>query len=190
MAVTGIILAGGKSSRMGQDKGLMRFRGRPMVQHVIDAAAMVCNTFLVVTDHPMYTMFGFATVTDEVKGFGPVAGILSGLRRSSTERNLVLSCDVPFVTPALLKELVTCPADADVIVAEGADARIHPLIAVYSKRCIPAFEQAIAADEHRLRNVLEQLRVHRVRFGEGMEIQLRNLNSVADFGEGMRNVKV
>lgn len=180
MAVTGIILAGGKSARMGQDKGLMRFLGRPMVQHVIDAAAMVCNTFLVVTDHPMYTMFGFATVTDEVKGFGPVAGILSGLRRSSTERNLVLSCDVPFVTPALLKELVTCPADADVIVAEGADGRIHPLIAIYSKRCILAFEQAIAADEHRLRNVLKQLRVHRVWFGEGMESQLRNVNTMKD----------
>lgn len=181
MAVTGIILAGGKSSRMGQDKGLMRFCGRPMVQHVIDAAAMVCNTFILVTDHPMYTMFGFPTVADEVRGFGPVAGILSGLRRSSTERNLVLSCDVPFITPALLKELVTCPADADVIVAEGADGRIHPLIAIYTKRCIPALEQAINADEHRLRNVLEKLRVHRVRFGEEAESQLRNINSMKDF---------
>jgi len=184
-AHTAIILAGGKSSRMGQDKGLMRFRGRPMVQHVIDAAAMVCNTFVVVTDHPMYSMFGFRTVADEVKSFGPVAGILSGLRSSGTERNLVLSCDVPFVTPAMLKELVLCDADADVIVAEGADARIHPLIAIYTRNCIPALERAIAEDEHRLRTVLEELRVHRVRFSEEMAPQLRNVNTIEDL-----NVKV
>lgn len=180
-AHTAIILAGGRSSRMGQDKGLMRFRGRPMVQHVIDAAAMVCNTFVVVTDHPMYSMFGFRTVADEVKGFGPVAGILSGLRSSATGRNLVLSCDVPFVTPALLKELVTCTADADVIVAEGPDGRIHPLIAVYSKTCIPVLEKAVAEGEHRLRSVFGNLRVHSVRFGEEWNNALRNVNSLKDF---------
>ncbi|MCF8258785.1 MAG: molybdenum cofactor guanylyltransferase [Flavobacteriales bacterium] len=181
MATTGIILAGGKSSRMGQDKGLMPFRGKPMVQHVIDAAAMVCNSFVLVTDHPIYSMFGFPVMADEVKGFGPVAGILSGLRRSATDRNLVLSCDVPFVTPALLKELVLCSADADVIVAEGPDGRMHPLIAVYSKSCIAAFAKAVDSDEHRLRTVLESLEVHCMAFGAEMETQLRNVNSQKDF---------
>lgn len=175
--ITGIVLAGGKSTRMGTDKGLIRLNGKPMVQHVLDPLARVCHRILVVSGNPMYGMFGFELVKDETPEFGPVMGILSGLRQSKTERNLILSCDAPFITLNLLKQLVLLSDDADVVAA-SSDKGIHPLIAVYKRSCIPVFEQAVADGEHRLRTVLEQLKVEELKV-ENDEL-VRNMNTQAD----------
>ena len=175
--ITGIVLAGGKSSRMGTDKGLIRLNGKPMVQHVLDPMARVCHRILVVSSNPMYGMFGFELVKDEAPDFGPVMGILSGLRQSKTERNLVLSCDTPFITFDLLKQLVLLSDAADVVAA-SSEKGIHPLIAVYNKSCIPTFEKAVAEDEHRLRTVLESLKVEELNV-ENEEL-IRNVNTQAD----------
>jgi molybdopterin-guanine dinucleotide biosynthesis protein A len=175
--ITGIVLAGGKSTRMGTDKGLIRLSGKPMVQHVLDPLARVCHRILVVSGNPMYGMFGFELVKDEAPEFGPVMGILSGLRQSKTERNLILSCDAPFVTFDLLKQLVLLSDDADVVAA-SSEKGIHPLIAVYKRSCIPVFEQAVADDEHRLRTVLEHLKVEEL-IVDNDEL-VRNMNTQAD----------
>lgn len=175
--ITGIILAGGKSSRMGTDKGLIRLNGKPMIQHILDPMAKICQRILIVTSNPMYGMFGFELVKDEAPDYGPVMGILSGLKQSDTDRNLVLSCDAPFVTFDLLKKLVLHSDNTDVIAAQS-EKRIHPLIAVYNRSCLPVFEQAVIDNEHRLKTVLEQLKVEEL-IVENDE-QLRNLNTQAD----------
>lgn len=175
--ITGIVLAGGKSSRMGTDKGLMRLNGKPMIQHVLDPMARICHRILVVSGNPMYGMFGFELVKDEAPDFGPVMGVLSGLRQSKTERNLVLSCDVPFITFDLLKQLVLLSVDTDVVVA-SSEKGTHPLIAVYNRSCIPTFEKAIAEDEHRLRTVLDQLKVKELKI-ENEEL-IQNMNTQTD----------
>ena len=92
--ITGIILAGGKSSRMGTDKGLMRLNGKPMIQHILDPMAKICQRILIITGNPMYGMFGFELVNDEAPDYGPVMGILSGLKQSQnrTEFSTQLRC--------------------------------------------------------------------------------------------------
>jgi molybdopterin-guanine dinucleotide biosynthesis protein A len=175
--ITGIILAGGKSSRMGTDKGLMRLDGKPMIQHILDPMAKICHRVLIVTGNPIYGMFGAELVSDEAPDYGPVMGILSGLKQSSTERNLVLSCDAPFVTFGLLKKLVLNSDEAEVVVAHS-EKGIHPLIAVYSRLSIPVFEDAVKEDEHRLRTVLERLNVCKLHVQD--EELLRNVNTQAD----------
>lgn len=175
--ITGIILAGGKSTRMGQDKGLMRLKGKPMIQHILDPMAKICQRILIVSGNPMYGMFGFELVKDEAPDYGPVMGILSGLRQSKTERNLVLSCDAPFVTFELMKQLVHLSDETDVVAAHS-EKGIHPLIAVYNRSCIPIFEQAVANDEHRLRTVLEGLKVIELEVIE--DRLLRNINTQVD----------
>lgn len=176
-AITGIILAGGKSSRMGTDKGLMRLNGKPMIQHILDPMAKICQRILIVTGNPMYGMFGFELVKDEAPDYGPVMGILSGLKQSKTERNLVLSCDAPFVTFDLLKQLVLKSDEAEVVAAHS-EKGIHPLIAVYNQSTLPIFENAVEEDEHRLRTVLEKLTVHECKILD--EDLVRNLNTQSD----------
>jgi len=178
-AITGIILAGGKSSRMGTDKGMMFYKGRPMIQHILDPMAKICQRILIVTSNPMYGMFGFELVKDEKPDYGPVMGVLSGLRRSDTELNLVLSCDAPFVNFELMKQLIRNSDDTDVVAASSS-VGVHPLIAVYRQNCITAFEQAVKQDEHRLRTVLDQLEVQEFKAEGKDEELLRNLNTKED----------
>lgn len=175
--ITGIILAGGKSSRMGTDKGLMPFRGKPMIQHIIDPMAKICQRILIVTSNPMYGMFGFELVKDEQPDYGPVMGVLSGLKESETSLNLVMSCDAPFVSFDLMKELVLKSGEADIVAASSSEG-IHPLIALYHKNCLPVFEQAVAEDEHRLRTVIEKLKVEKLSVLN--ERLVRNINQPGD----------
>jgi molybdopterin-guanine dinucleotide biosynthesis protein A len=176
-AITGIILAGGKSRRMGTDKGLMPFCGKPMIEHIIGPMAKVCQRMLVVTSNEKYTMFGLEIVKDEQPDYGPVMGILSGLRQSTTELNLILSCDTPFVGFELMNELVLKSDQADVFAACSRE-RIHPLIAVYKRRCISTFENSVLQDEHRLRIVLKMLKVEVLDLKN--ERLVRNINAPED----------
>lgn len=176
-AITGIILAGGKSTRMGTDKGLMPFRGKPMIQHIINPMAKICERILVVSENSMYGMFGFELIKDEKPDYGPVMGILSGLRQSTTDRNLILSCDAPFVGFNLMKELVLKSDGANVVAACSSEG-IHPLIAVYDRDCISVFEQAVASGEHRMRTVLKKLNVEELVVKN--ENLVRNLNAKED----------
>ncbi len=177
--VTGIILAGGKSSRMGTDKGLMFYKGRPMIQHILDPMAKICHRILIVTSNPMYGMFGFELVKDEQPDYGPVMGLLSGLRQSKTDINLVMSCDAPLVGFDLMKQLVLATGVADVVAARSS-VGLHPLIAVYKKRCISGLETAINEDEHRLRTVLESFHVQVFDVEKEKEELLRNMNTRED----------
>ena len=130
MELTGIILAGGKSSRMGEDKGLMSFKGKAMIQHIIDAVKPLVSTIVIIANNKDYEQFGYPVYEDIIKGKGPLAGIYTGLTHSKAEKNMVLSCDVPFVNGEILKLLIEACKDVDVAIPEKNN-RTHQLIGVY-----------------------------------------------------------
>lgn len=175
--ITGIILAGGKSTRMGTDKGLMNYNGKPMIEHVLAPMSEVCSRVLIITSNEEYAQFGHQLVKDELTDYGPVMGILSGLRQSKTDLNLILSCDTPNVTQALMELLKDEIRDHDVSAASSSTG-IHPLIAVYHKRTMSTFEQAVGAGEHRLRSVISKLNVAEVEVEN--ELIVKNLNRPED----------
>jgi molybdopterin-guanine dinucleotide biosynthesis protein A len=82
--ITGLILAGGKSSRMGEDKGFLLRNGKPFIQYSIDALTPLVSEIIIVSDHPKYDVFRLKRINDITKNSGPVAGICSGLEASST----------------------------------------------------------------------------------------------------------
>ena len=97
--ITGIVLAGGKSSRMGTDKGLLKFNGKSFVQYSLDALKPLVSEIIIVSDDLNYDTFGLKRINDITKNAGPVAGICAGLEASSTEYNLILSgYPVPNIT--------------------------------------------------------------------------------------------
>ncbi|MCL4167425.1 UNVERIFIED_CONTAM: hypothetical protein GTU68_012318, partial [Idotea baltica] len=104
--ITGIILAGGKSSRMGTDKGFLFLNNKPFVQYSIDALMPLVSEIIIVSDNPDYDVFGFKRINDSTKNAGPVAGICSGLEASSTDYNLILSCDIPLISSQILERLI------------------------------------------------------------------------------------
>ena len=98
MQATGIILAGGKSSRMGEDKGLVLLNGKPMIQYVIEALKEVVSDIIIISNNASYNKFRIPVYADLIKDKGPVGGIYTGLYHSTTELNFCISCDVPMIS--------------------------------------------------------------------------------------------
>ena len=105
-AITGIILAGGKSERMGTDKGLILYKGKPFIKHVYEAMkAVLGNNIVVVSSNAAYDAFGYRRIEDLIADKGPVGGLYTALKQSKTKLNLVLSVDVPLISSELLKSI-------------------------------------------------------------------------------------
>lgn len=136
MKITAFILAGGKSSRMGSDKGLVVFRRKKMVQHVINTLSEsgFANP-IIVSNNDDYKEFGLEVIEDEIKDKGPLGGVYSALLHSKTDLNMIISCDVPFIQTKVIELLVNSVEDQAVTVLCN-DYQIHPLIGVYHKKVL------------------------------------------------------
>ena len=130
MEVTGIILAGGKSSRMREDKGLSLLNGRPMIQYAIDSISGICAKTIIIATNKAYTQFGIPVLSDIYPNKGPIGGIYTGLVNSTTDINIVMSCDNPFITEALLNWLLPHQQGNNAVLV-SEHGRIHPLIGLY-----------------------------------------------------------
>ncbi|WP_406683487.1 molybdenum cofactor guanylyltransferase [Seonamhaeicola sp. MEBiC1930] len=160
--ITGIILAGGKSSRMGSDKGFIKLKHKSFVEYSIKALKSLVNDILIVSDNADYDFFGYKRIEDKIKGAGPVAGIYSGLNASETENNLILSCDIPLIKTSILKKLIDNTDDDSEIIQIESNGKTMPLIALYKKQCAPRFLEALHNDERRLRRVINTMKTKNV----------------------------
>lgn len=130
---TGIILAGGKSSRMGTDKSLILYKGKRLIEHVHDALIPYCNQILVCSADKIYNLDGVQFIEDTYPGSGPLAGLEAGLRNAANDRCIVLPCDTPFIDRYLIEQLIAYSKDAKCTVIAGDDGRPEPLIGIYDK---------------------------------------------------------
>jgi molybdopterin-guanine dinucleotide biosynthesis protein A len=156
--LTGIVLAGGKSSRMGSEKGLVRFRGKPLVQYGIDLLVRYAGRVLISTVHPGYNRFGLETVPDDFAGRGPAAGIAAALKNTKTEWNLVLACDLPFLEPDLIDLLLDNRKDYLAVIPVHGSQK-EPLAGLYHRSVGVIFEEAITLGNHALYAILEKCSV-------------------------------
>ena len=173
------ILAGGKSSRMGEDKGLMSLFGKPMVAYVIEAAQHISSDINLVTSNADYAQFNLPLISDRHDNKGPLSGIHAALSASDTDYNFVIPCDVPYVKPGLLKFLLY-QADGYDITIPRHDNRIHPLMGVYRKECLSVIEKNISVNSLKVSNIFDQLIVNIVETDEFDPINFKNLNSKKD----------
>jgi molybdenum cofactor guanylyltransferase len=160
--VTGLVLAGGASRRMGRDKAFLELEGRPLIRVVIDRVAGVCAEVLVVAgDAQRYAGQGAPVVEDRFRGVGVLAGLHAGLQAASHDLALAVACDMPFLNPDLLRAFAGWAEGFDVVILQGARG-VEPLHAVYRRTCLPALEDAIRAGEHRIISFFSEVRVRYV----------------------------
>ncbi len=179
MEVTAIILAGGKSTRMGEDKGLMKLDGKLMIQYVIDVLKQITNQIIIISNNLEYEQLGYPVFADEIKGKGPLAGIYTGLLNSKTSLNLVLSCDVPYIKTELLEFLIEKSQGYDVTIPEK-DGQTHQLIGVFDKSCEEGFKSAIDNNCLKLISAYESLNLNVVDANQFDEKLFRNINTKND----------
>jgi len=131
MKLTAIILAGGKSSRMGTDKGLVLLNGKPMIKHVIEAVEKTeIENVMLISNNLAYKQFGLPVYADMIKNKGPLGGIYTGLSNTSTLRNLILSCDIPFVNEDIINILIHDESKSPISVVKYKEIT-HHLIGVF-----------------------------------------------------------
>ena len=141
--ITGIILSGGKSSRMGQNKSLMKFGDKTVIEHVVDLIQSIFSKTMLITNDPdEYNFLNIEMHEDIFSRMGPLAGIHSGLFHSSTKKNFVISCDIPLMTKDMIEYLVNYKTEKPVTIAK-ADGFIQQLCGLYDKSCIPIAEEIL-----------------------------------------------
>lgn len=140
---TGIILAGGQSSRMGKEKGLIQWKGKTLIEHAICILSPLCDNILISANNDHFDSLGFPVIQDLIPGCGPMGGIFSTLAKSETEHNLVIPTDTPFVTPEVYRYLISHTGSYDVIVPVDHDSFFQPLCAFYSRSVLPVMEAQI-----------------------------------------------
>lgn len=155
--ITGIILAGGKSSRMGTDKGKLLLNDIPFTQHIIYNLAPIVDEIIIVSNCESYDLFKVKRIPDNVKDYGPVAGVYTGLKASKTDYSIIVSCDSPKVNMDVFKPLLENRNNKYDIVQYICDSRTTPLIALYNKKCLSIFKLALKNNIKKLRFVVKQL---------------------------------
>ncbi len=161
--VTGVVLAGGASARMGRSKAALELHGEPLLRRVVRRLRLALPQVLVVGPTDLPALVPDATVVpDLTPGAGPLGGLRTALRAVSTPWVFVVACDMPFVAPALVRamaRLATEHGDADAVALRTAHG-VEPLHAVYHTSCTIAVERRIATADHSMAGLLSILTVH------------------------------
>lgn len=180
--ITGIILAGGKSQRMGTDKGLLELKGKPFVSHVYDAMqAIVGDNIVVVSSNADYDALGYTRIEDLIADKGPVGGLYTALKQSKTKFNLVLSVDVPLVSSELLQWLVDNHEDSYLISQLRAKDKVSPLIAIYDRSIRILLGEHLAGNQLKLRTVIDDVNHQTLNVPEKWHAQLQNINTYEEY---------
>ncbi|KUO70327.1 MAG: hypothetical protein APF77_16660 [Clostridia bacterium BRH_c25] len=187
---TAIILAGGKSSRMGFDKQFLKLRDKYLIEMITEKLETVFNEIIIVTSRPEeYEKYGFKLVEDEVKDFGPLAGIHIGLKNSGSMHNYIVACDMPFINLKYLdymKELIElheCKVDG-VITRLGE--WIEPFNAFYSKSLIGRIEENMEKGKKQINLLLKDSDVLYISEAKAREFSpdwemFTNVNTIKDY---------
>lgn len=182
--ITGLILAGGQSRRMGKDKGFVFFKEKPFIQYSIEALKPLVKNILIVSDHKQYEKLGHQCIKDIFAEAGPLSGLYSGLKESNTELNIVLSCDVPLITTKILKTLLMSYNKKDDAIVCKVNDKLMPLVAIYTKNCETACLELLQQKERRMMQLLKKLnQVQFLYLNKADANKVKNINSPIDLND-------
>ena len=192
--LTVCIQAGGESSRMGEDKALKTFLGRPMIQRVIERLSPIADEVIVTTNHPEeYAFLNLPLFADLKPGRGALGGLYTAIASAKYPFVGVVACDMPFASATLLEAAsrLLVEEEVDVVIPKSEEG-YEPLHAVYRRAtCLPAIEAAIEADQWRLIAWFPQVKVYTLTADEVKRYDLLglafwNVNTPEEFAEAER----
>lgn len=192
--LAGFILAGGESSRMGCDKALLELKGAPLVVRTARLVETVAGTPTIVGAPERLGGLGFRVISDDWPGAGPLGGIATALRASNSAWNLIVACDLPYLTKDWLEHIVArALASAADAVLPMNERGAEPLCAIYQKKCEPAIRAALERGTRKVTDGLAGLRVESIEPAEWKAFDsdgllFKNMNSPADYEEAKARV--
>jgi len=187
---TAIILAGGRSSRMGADKSLLPVDGQPIIERICERLAGRFDQILISANEPEKLAFlGLEVIPDRIPGQGPLMGIASALEASTSELNFVVACDIPRIHIGFVEEMLAEAetSGADVVVPTTGSEEYEPLFAVYRKSALEAINKVLASGGRRISDIFAQCRVKYIKLTD--KEWLRNLNTPAEYEEFRKGLR-
>lgn len=179
--IVAYILCGGKSSRMGQEKGLVAWKGKSFLTWILEAVAPVTEDVYLVTQNEKYQSFQLPMIADSYENKGPVSGIYSALHHSKNQWNLILSCDIPAIRSSFLLDLIAAAKENESPIVLYSDG-IHdyPLIAIYHKSLESEFEKACQENRLKLCDLVDSFSPKKLRINPENQNYLANVNSLKE----------
>ncbi|MDK1021245.1 MAG: molybdenum cofactor guanylyltransferase [Candidatus Hydrogenedentes bacterium] len=175
-----VILAGGESRRMQQDKSMMPIQGRPMIEHVSgQLKAHFAQVIISANDKDKYAFLDLEIVPDAEPGLGPMMGIASALEASQHDLNLFLACDIPQFDITLIRRMLREAQGYDAVVPVVEGGHTEPLFAVYRKSMLSAFQSALSQGARKIIDAFPSRNINYLHLGDSL--QLQNLNTKQDY---------
>jgi molybdopterin-guanine dinucleotide biosynthesis protein A len=180
---------------MGEDKALLEVEGRSLIEYVLDAARDVAEeTLIVASDRPEYERFGARVVPDRYPQSGSLGGIYTAVSEATSDRCLVLACDMPFVNRELLRAMVSLDRPYDVLIPslsgdrsnQGDGETLETLHAIYARSCLPAIERQLNAGVFKVIGFFSEVNVlkldeHEIRAHDPQLLSFFNANTPEEF---------
>ena len=181
--INAYILAGGKSSRMGTDKGLLLFEGKAMIQYVIEQLQPIFSKLVIVSNNPEYEKFGLEVIPDLIKDIGPAGGIYTALNHSDTQLNFIVSCDMPFITKEAIEFIIKNTNESQIVLLEN-QGKLEPLFGIYSKDCEQIWLELIEQKTIKLQKMVSYFKLKTIPVENNeifKESFFKNINTKEDF---------
>ena len=158
----GLVLAGGKSQRMGTDKAKLVFREKEMLLYSTEILSKFCKTLYISTNDIKEKQYLFPLLPDYIKNIGPLGGIYSALRIMKDDYLIILPCDTPFVNKELISLLIkNIDIEYDILVP-SLEGKLEPLFAVFSKKILPLVENQIQKKDYKIRSLFSLCRTKKI----------------------------
>ncbi|MEZ5198543.1 MAG: molybdenum cofactor guanylyltransferase [Bacteroidales bacterium] len=184
--LNGIVLCGGRSKRMGKEKGLCLLKEKPMITYAIDLCNRFCNSIIIGANNPDYISFGYPVINDEIAGIGPLGGIYTCLKSSPSDDNFILSCDIPLVSLELVQFILSKREKYEVVIPVF-NGFLEPLCAYYNRSIVLGLENAIEKKSYKIQDVLKSLNTRYLEIDSSLEFYhehlFANINSQNELNE-------
>ncbi len=190
--VSGIVLAGGESRRMGRrNKALLEIGGRPIVSLIVQTLSEVFLDVIIVTNSPdQFKFLGLPMFQDLRRGFGALGGIYTGLSCCKGDYGFLVACDMPFIRRSVIEHMLSRLQGQDVVIPR-IRGRLEPLHAIYSRACVPYMRELIARGDRKILNLFDQVNVLEIPETELAPLDpdlqfVANLNTLEDLEKARR----
>ena len=185
--MTGVILAGGRNSRIGQNKAFLEIGGKMIIKKTIEIYKKIFDEILIITNTPEdYQYLGLKVYTDLIPNRGSLGGIYTGLHYSKSDYAFFAACDMPFLNERVIRHIIKGARDYDIIVPYYKH-RLHPLHAVYSKRCLPIFKGMVEENRLKIKALFLKFRVKKIAdIPETRLPPFSNINTKEDYKQAIK----
>ncbi|MCZ4695386.1 molybdenum cofactor guanylyltransferase [Ancylomarina euxinus] len=184
--IVGIVLSGGKSSRMGQEKGLVKYQGKALIEYAIETLKPLCHEMVISTANDDYSYLGLPMIADEIPDCGPIGGISTCMKAIEADIYLVISCDVPHVPTQLFVDLLA-ELNGNAIIPIDETGRKQPLVACYASSASAYFHEALETGHLKMMSLLSK--IHPLYIEPSIDLDyykqnlFSNLNSMGDISD-------